>query len=286
MKFFLLFAALTSFGATSTFARNINNNDAKLRQFFHLLDKNGNKGVSLEEIKEKLNETDYELGGPGTPASSMVAVIIPSIDMTKDYPISLADIKSILDPFLEQGFARAIEMLDKNNDSQISESEISILADLIPRIAFPMPLDQCGSSCAIFDTNMDSQISFDEFKNIVEELSKVVVGLLDRNGDGKVSLDEVKENAKAVIQKAINIMDLDGDDKLSAQELTNAISTSTLSKAFMNLLDVNEDGEVRFEELQSLETQYGNTLSLSAVRAELNWYATAWSDAIRGTGNP
>ena len=92
MKFFLLFATLASFGATSTSARNANTPDAEMRQFIRLLDKNGDNGVSLEEVKEKLTEADQELGGgPDRPASSMVGMLIPSIDQNRDHtcPIEL-----------------------------------------------------------------------------------------------------------------------------------------------------------------------------------------------------
>ena len=204
----------------------------------------------------------------------------------RDNKVSLEDFEAALDEVLGRGFASARQILDKNYDYQISESEINSMADQIPRRAFPMPLSQFGQGAAIYDTNMDSQISYGEFKNMLEELSEVMVGLLDRNGDGKVSLAEVKESVKGVIRKAIDIVDLDGDDKLSARELTNAISPSTLSEAFMNLFDTNDDGEVRFEELKSLDTQYGNTVSLPAVRAQLSQMATAWSDAIRGNAVP
>ena len=282
MKFFLLFATLASFGATRTLARNINARSAEMRQFIRLLDKNGNDGVSLEEVKEKLDEWDLEIGGGSSrwrEQEVFEAMVIPSFDLDGDNLISLKDMEVQVEAFLGLGF----QMMDRDADSQISESEINGLADQIPSDEFPVPLSQIGQGAANYDTDKDSQISVDEFKNMLEEGAELILGLLDHNDDRNISFGEVKFTAMGLVQEAIGVVDLDGNGTISAQEISNAVDPNTLSKAFMNLLDANEDGEVRYEDLESIEIKYGSLNSIDAVRAGLNDLASAFRDTQAAT---
>ena len=50
------------FGAASTFARHSKVTDAEALEFLHLLDADGDGAATLQEITDKANELDAELG--------------------------------------------------------------------------------------------------------------------------------------------------------------------------------------------------------------------------------
>ena len=64
---------LLTFGAASTFARPSKVTDAEALEFLHLLDADGDGAATLQEITDKANELDGELGSlAGLPSVSSI----------------------------------------------------------------------------------------------------------------------------------------------------------------------------------------------------------------------
>jgi len=283
MKFVLILTTVAWLCATSTFARNVNVQDAKMREFIRLLDEDGNGAVTLQEVKDKANQFDIMLGSqvglPGVGFSYMAGMAVQGLDQQQgnmDGSLSLEDF-GFLDPILVQGFSMALQLLDKDYDNSISQDEIVSIIDILPPSQFPMHVDP---GTAALDTNMDLQISYEEAKNGFEEAAPLLIGALDRNDDGEVSQGEVTGGVRALILQIIRIVDQNGDDKISPEELRNAANPDTLSNALMKFYDDNADGELRFEDLKSLESRYKED-PMSGVRH----MASALSDAIKTGGN-
>ena len=62
MRFLLLLATFAWLGAAPTFARNVNVQEAKMREFIRLLDEDGDGAVTLQEVEGRANQLDQELG--------------------------------------------------------------------------------------------------------------------------------------------------------------------------------------------------------------------------------
>ena len=280
MKFVLILSTVAWLGAASTFARNVNVQDAKMREFIRLLDEDGNGAVTLQEVKDKANQFDLMLGSqmglPGMGFSYMAGIAVQGLDHNMDGSFSLADF-GFLEQILRQGFNMALQLLDKDYDNSISQDEIVSFIDILPPSQFPMHVDP---GTAALDTNMDLQISYEEAKNGFEEAAPLLIGALDRNDDGEVSQGEIAGGVRALVQQIIRVVDQDGDDKISPEELRNAANPDTLSNALMKFYDDNADGELRFEDLKSLESRYKED-PMSGVRH----MASALSDAIKTGGN-
>ena len=104
---------------------------------------------------------------PGMGISNMAGMALYGLDQrgNGDGSISMEDF-GFLDQILRQAFGMALQLLDKDHDGRVSQDEIVSLVDAIPRGQFPLPVNP-GS--AALDTNMDSQISYEELKNGMEE---------------------------------------------------------------------------------------------------------------------
>ena len=64
---------LLAFGAASTFAGPSNVTDAEALEFLHLLDSDGDGAATLQEVTDKANELDAELGSlAGLPSVSSI----------------------------------------------------------------------------------------------------------------------------------------------------------------------------------------------------------------------
>ena len=70
------------------------------------------------------------------------------------------------------------------------------------------------------------------------------------------SLGEVIDGVKVLIIQAIEVVDVDGDEKVSPDELVKATDPDTISEAVMSFYDANGDGELRLEDLKSVEDKY------------------------------
>ena len=120
----------------------------------------------------------------------------------------------------------------------------------------------------------------DELRHFVEEAAPMVVEAFDRDNDEEVSLSEVTDGVKILIIQAIGVVDQDGDEKVSPEELVEATDPDTLSDAVMKFYDANGDGELRIEDLKSVEERYRENPT-GAIR---DW-ADVLSDAIKNGGN-
>ena len=174
MRFLLLLLATFAWlGAAPTSARNVNVQEAKMREFIRLLDEDGNGAVTLQEVEDRANQLDQVLGSqmglpPGVGASNMAGMALYSLDQqwgNGDGGLGLEDF-GFLDLIVGQAFGMALQLMDKDHDGRISQDEIVSLVDAIPRSQFPLPADPEN---AVLDTNMDSQISYEEAKNGLEE---------------------------------------------------------------------------------------------------------------------
>ena len=76
--------------------------------------------------------------------------------------------------------------------------------------------------------------------------------------------------------QAIEVVDQNGDERVSPDELVKATDPDTLSDAVMSFYDADGDGELRIEDLESVEERYREDAA-SAIR---DW-ADDISEAIR-----
>ena len=67
------------------------------------------------------------------------------------------------------------------------------------------------------------------------------------------SLDEVIDGVKVLIIQAIEVVDVDGDERVSPDELVKATDPDTISDAVMSFYDADGDGELRLEDLRTVE---------------------------------
>ena len=80
----ILIASLAWFGATCTFARSINVEDASLVEFINILDADGDDAVSLQEVRDKAreiaSEIPKEMGRPEMSIADMAIDAVSKID--------------------------------------------------------------------------------------------------------------------------------------------------------------------------------------------------------------
>ena len=110
----------------------------------------------------------------------------------------------------------------------------------------------------------------------------MVVDVMDRNGDGEISRDEVTRAVRRLVEEVIRIVDQDGDEKISPEELGRAVSPATLSRALVNRLDSDGDGELRLEDLRHY-LRHNYTADLSTSLSDLG---SAFSDAMKPADQP
>ena len=80
----ILIASLAWFGATCTFARSINVEDAGLVEFINIMDADGDEAVSLQEVRDKAREIageiPKEMGRPEMSVADMAREAVNKID--------------------------------------------------------------------------------------------------------------------------------------------------------------------------------------------------------------
>ena len=82
----LLTLLLLTLGAASTFARLIKVTDAEALEFLHLLDADGDGAATLQEITDKANQLDAELGSlAGLPSVSSIVPTYVNVSFSVGY---------------------------------------------------------------------------------------------------------------------------------------------------------------------------------------------------------
>ncbi|XP_040996825.1 probable calcium-binding protein CML44 [Juglans microcarpa x Juglans regia] len=151
----------------------LNTND--LRQIFEKLDKNGDGLVSLEElnwllekigVKFSLEELQPLVGKPSLDFNEFL-FFYDSISSEKNN-INISSSTSEVDPVSdkESDLVKAFEVFDLNGDGFISSEE---LQDVLSRLGLwdESSGRDCRAMIHVYDTNLDGQLDFEEFKNMM-----------------------------------------------------------------------------------------------------------------------
>ncbi|KAG2665866.1 hypothetical protein I3843_15G025600 [Carya illinoinensis] len=152
-------------------------NTDDLQQIFGKLDKNGDGLVSLEElnwpllekigVKFSLEELQPLLGKPSLDFNEFL-FFYDSISSEKDNNISSSSEVLVADQESdkESDLAKAFEVFDLNGDGFISCEE---LQDVLSRLGLwdESSGRDCRAMIRVYDTNLDGQLDFEEFKNMM-----------------------------------------------------------------------------------------------------------------------
>jgi len=130
-------------------------------------------------------------------------------------------------------------------------------------------LEELKEAFEIFDKNKDGSISVSELEKILKSLGekatrdevKQMVAKVDKDGDGNISFDEfvalmatAKSSSDAEMRQAFDVFDSDHSGKISREELRQVMKTlgENVTEDQLNDMlkaaDINEDGEISFEE--------------------------------------
>ncbi|KAF5467896.1 hypothetical protein F2P56_012104 [Juglans regia] len=154
----------------------LNTND--LQQIFEKIDKNGDGLVSLEEInlllekigvKFSLEELQPLVGKPSLDFNEFL-FFYDSISEKNNINISSStsevDLVADQEADKESDLVKAFEVFDLNGDGFISSEE---LQDVLSRLGLwdESSGRDCRAMIHVYDTNLDGQLDFEEFKNMM-----------------------------------------------------------------------------------------------------------------------
>jgi calmodulin len=235
--------------ALARLTRNVKNM-SEAKQLFGILDKNGDGLISKEEMRAcggKFNSEEidaiFAIGDVNNDGEidldEFVGVMCPSAStvvarLSKNYK-TLQDIKN--------GF----KQLDKDNDGQISKSEMA-------QAGFNE--QQVNAIFKIGDSNNDGEIDLDEFIAVMCPSPNAVVFKL-----GQMFSD---------VQGAFKMMDANGDGLISKNEMLSAklpgnVKLTKLEvDAIFEIGDVNKDGEIDQDEFMTVLMPSAGTMTVSS----------------------
>ena len=229
--------------ATGPYASSVTDGviNAVLRILFSILDRDGDDIFSLEELSNLLKDLNL--------SDKRIKSAFVKLDKSKDDKLSYEEVESLSNLALEYGFNNVLSSVDMNRNRKISLNEIHELTnEWFERLPWAIGL----------------QIALQkEINDVWAKLIKRV----DKDSDNEISLDEIKEIVKDVTQMALHTVDMDGNDKVSLEELKHIANPDTLPKTLMSLFDENGDGELSFTEFKQVgDTDVINTVTQALER--------------------
>ena len=203
-----------------------------------------------------------------------------------------------INPILENGFNTAAVLMDKDNNSQISQDEIDgflerfldpsetpwliALEDTLYQYQWSLPVPEISPNARQLNGDLALNNHVENLRNLIGGAAAMVIDGFDRDSDEEISLGEVTAGVRLLITQAIEVVDQNGDQKVSPNELVKATDPDTLSDAVMSFYDADGDGELRLVDLKSVVDKY--TSSGGQAGAIRDW-ADDIREAIRNVGN-
>ncbi|XP_057724961.1 probable calcium-binding protein CML44 [Arachis stenosperma] len=143
-----------------------------LKRIFEKLDKNGDGLVSLDELNWLLDKT----GGSSTSLQELEEHVVGKKSLNLDEFLFFYDsILKINDngdnkgevEEVESDLAKAFEVFDLNGDGFISSQELECVLKRLGLLEQQSGNKDCRAMILSYDTNLDGQLDFEEFKNMM-----------------------------------------------------------------------------------------------------------------------
>ena len=195
---------------------------------FDFLDKNDD-GV--------LSKADVPDGPPPGPREMLVA-LLRMADADENGEVTFDELKALV-PELDQ---EQFDKLDRNKDGVISRDDLpDFPCDAIERLV---------QILREADADGDGQVTFDELKALVPNLTQEQFDKLDRNDDGVITPADKPELPLDPIQRALRLLkeaDADDNGEVTFDELKAVMPA--LTQELFNRLDKNDDGVITKDDL-------------------------------------
>jgi Ca2+-binding EF-hand superfamily protein len=263
----------------------------RLLDILHELDANGDGEVTLEEIHAALPEFTQEmfdrldfnddgvLSVADLPAPDpddeieRLIELLHNADANGDGEVTLEELRQILPDFPEDAFNR----LDRNDDGVLSRED---LPDEVPA----GPCERLKELLHIADADGNHEVTFEELKAVLPELTEEGFNRLDANNDnvlseadlppfpcdpiesllrllehadadqnGQVTFEELLALLPDLTQEQFDRMDRNEDGVLTEDDAPEPpLDPIARLIRLLHDADANEDGQVTFEELQAV----------------------------------
>ncbi|MBI5095066.1 MAG: hypothetical protein HZB26_21855 [Candidatus Hydrogenedentes bacterium] len=222
----------------------------RILQFLHDIDADHDGEVTLAEIQVVMpgfTQTDFDkldfnhdgvLSLADLPAPSpeddieRLMDLLHRADANGDGQVTLDEIHVLLPAFPENAF----DELDRNDDGVLSSADFS---DTLPRAACETVLRLIRAA----DANYDGQVTLDELKVVVPDVSLEQFNRLDTNDDGVLTRDDLPPfscDDREILERILRNADANGDKQVTFDELKAIIPALTQEQ--FDRLDTNHDG--------------------------------------------
>ncbi|MFA6241877.1 MAG: hypothetical protein WC655_13165 [Candidatus Hydrogenedentales bacterium] len=212
------------------------------KERFDKVDKNSDGVLTQEEMAAIRQQVE------GAAGSRLMAA-----DANQDGKVTLEEITAKAPNFPAERFNK----LDANKDGALTQDELSKgapTAKTQPASATvdPAPAPGDGEKFKQADVDKNGEVTFDEAKAVVPELTQEKFTAMDKNADGVITPDEAPNTSRAPAKGQEPVMqlakraDVDQDGKVTFEEMSKVAPNMTQER--FNQIDTNKDGVLTMED--------------------------------------
>ncbi|MED6183823.1 hypothetical protein PIB30_041424 [Stylosanthes scabra] len=143
-------------------------NDKISKRIFEKLDKNGDGLVSLDELNWLLEKTT---GGSSINLQELEELLVGKKSLNLEEFVffydSISNRKINDDEEVESDLEKAFKVFDLNGDGFISSQELECVLKRLGLLEEQSGIKDCRAMIFSYDTNLDGQLDFHEFKNMM-----------------------------------------------------------------------------------------------------------------------
>lgn len=214
---------------------------------FDMLDRNGDGVISAE---------DFPPPDPTDPIRRLIH-LLREADTNGDGQVTLEELIALGAFDNPEGL---LELLDHNGDGVLSPEDLP---------AGPVPVDRILEIIHGADADGNGEVTFEELRAVLPEITEEEFNLLDRNGDGVLSADDIPapppEDFRSILLRLFALLDTDGEIGLSLEEI-RAVLPDFPARAFEHL-DRNGDGVLSLADLPGGPPPFDLERLLALLRA-------------------